>query len=155
MVLLTRLLLPELKSHSKARILNVSSMAAFNPLPYKTVYPASKAFISAFSRGLNLELKGTTVSVCTVHPGPMTTNANVTTRILLQGSQGKAGLLMASRIASITLKAIRKGHEVIVPGFMNKFSLLLIRIVPYVIRMKVLLPVFRKEIGMQEAPIVI
>ncbi len=153
-VLLTRLLLPELKRHPGAHILNVSSMAAFSPLPFKTVYPATKAFISSFSRSLNQELKGTNVCVSIVHPGPMTTNADVTRRILLQGSSGKAGLLMASEVARISLKAIRKGREMIIPGFMNRFSLLLMRVVPYVIRMRILLPVFRKEITMQESLIV-
>ncbi len=51
MVFLTRLLLPELKRHPSAFILNVSSLAALSPLPFKTVYPASKAFIHHFSQG--------------------------------------------------------------------------------------------------------
>jgi uncharacterized protein (DUF2062 family) len=45
--------LPELMSHKKALILNVASVAAFGPLPYKTIYPASKAYIYSFSRSLS------------------------------------------------------------------------------------------------------
>src|SRR5690606_19466443 len=48
--LLTHQLLPNLKRQEKSYVLNVSSLAAFSPIAYKTVYPASKAFIHSFSR---------------------------------------------------------------------------------------------------------
>lgn len=66
-------------------MLNVSSLAAFSPIGYKTVYPASKAFIHSFSRGLYQELKDTNVFVSVVNPGPMKTNAEVSRRIEEQG----------------------------------------------------------------------
>lgn len=145
--MLTRMLVPELKSHPQAYILNVSSMAAFSPIPYKTVYPASKAFVTSFSRSLNRELKGTSVRVAVVHPGPIMTNPDVTLRIIRQGSAGKIGLLRACEIARIAVDGIRKGKEIIVPGIMNKFNLLLIRIVPQNIRIGVVARVIRREIS--------
>ena len=54
--LLTHQLLPNLKRQPQSYILNVSSIAAFSPVGYKTVYPASKAFVHSFSRGLYAEL---------------------------------------------------------------------------------------------------
>lgn len=83
--LLTHQLLPNLQKSSKAYVLNVSSLAAFSPIGYKTVYPASKAFIHSFSRGLYQELKDTNVFVSVVNPGPMKTNAEVSRRIEEQG----------------------------------------------------------------------
>ncbi|MBB6330581.1 short-subunit dehydrogenase [Chryseobacterium sediminis] len=53
--LITHQLLPNLLRQPKAYILNVSSMAAFSPIGFKTVYPASKSFIHSFSRGLHEE----------------------------------------------------------------------------------------------------
>jgi uncharacterized protein len=144
--MLTRMLIPELKSHPKAFILNISSMAAFSPIPYKTVYPASKAFVTSFSRSLNRELRGTSIRVAAVHPGPILTNPDVTLRIIRQGAAGKVGLLKASEIARIAVNGIRKGKEVIVPGIGNKLSLLLIRIVPEQIRLNVVSKVIRREI---------
>ena len=144
--MLTRMLIPELKSHPKAFILNISSMAAFSPLPYKTVYPASKAFVTSFSRSLNRELRGTSVRVAAVHPGPILTNPDVTLRIIRQGAAGKVGLLRASEIARIAVDGIRRGKEVIVPGIMNKFNLFLIRIVPEQIRLNLVSKVIRREI---------
>ena len=61
--LITHQLLPNLLKQPKAYILNVSSMAAFSPIGFKTVYPATKTFIHSFSRGLHEELKDTTNTV--------------------------------------------------------------------------------------------
>ncbi len=54
-------------------IINISSIASFCPNPRMTVYSASKAYVSAFSRGIGEELKGRGVSVTAVCPGPMGT----------------------------------------------------------------------------------
>jgi uncharacterized protein len=144
--LLTRLMIPELKSHSQSYILNVSSMAAFSPIPFKTVYPASKAFVSNFSRSLSQELKGSSVRVSVVYPGPIATNPDVVRRIMKQGAAGQVGLLPASCIAAICLKSVRHHKEVIVPGIMNKLMLLVIRVVPAWIRLRFLSRVIRREI---------
>lgn len=144
--MLTRLMVPELRSHRRACVLNVSSMAAFSPIPFKTVYPASKAFVYNFSRSLNRELKDTSVRVAVVHPGPILTNPDVTARIIRQGSAGKIGLLMGSEIARIAIDGVNAGREVIIPGFMNKVNLLLIRVVPDGIRLQMLSRVIRREI---------
>src|SRR5690606_15313804 len=75
LAMLTRLLLTNLINQKRAYILNIASLAAFSPMPYKTVYPASKAFVYSFSRGLDAELRGTGVTVSVAHPGGMRTNA--------------------------------------------------------------------------------
>lgn len=55
------------------RIINLSSIASFCPNPRMTVYSASKAFASFFSRGLSEELKPKGITVTAVCPGPMAT----------------------------------------------------------------------------------
>ncbi len=150
--LLTRLLIPELKRHRRSCILNVASMAAFSPIPFKTIYPASKAFIYNFSRSLNAELRGTGVSVAVVHPGPILTNPDVAIRIVRQGFAGRIGLLPASAIARAGLDGIAGGKVVIVPGFMNKFNRLLMKMVPSSVRLQTLARVIYREIE-QERPL--
>ena len=51
-----------------SRILNVASVAAYQPIPYIDVYGASKAFVLSYSRALNRELKGRGVGVTAVSP---------------------------------------------------------------------------------------
>jgi uncharacterized protein len=145
--LMSRLLIPELQRHRQAWILNVSSMAAFSPIPYKTIYPASKAFVYNFSRCLNQELKGTGVSVSVIHPGPILTNPDVIVRIVRQGRAGKIGLLQAGEIARLGIDGVLAGKKVIIPGFMNKFNRFLMSAVPEGIRLGTLSRVIRREIA--------
>jgi len=56
------------------RIINVSSIASFCPNPRMTVYSATKAYVSAFSRGLYEELRPRRITVTAVCPGPMATD---------------------------------------------------------------------------------
>ncbi|MBP6872465.1 MAG: SDR family NAD(P)-dependent oxidoreductase [Bacteroidales bacterium] len=147
--MLTRLLLPELKRHRKALIMNVSSLAAFGPLPYKTIYPASKAFIYSFSRGLSRELHGTGVSVVVVAPGPFISNADVAKRIMKQSFIARLGVLSAREITLKALKGAEKGQNVIIPGIWNRLNRLLMQLVPEDIRLSVLSNVLKRELPLK------
>lgn len=140
-------MLPELKNHPNAYILNVASMASFSPIAYKTVYPASKAFIWSFSRGLYEELKDTGVFVGVIHPGPMRTNPDVIKRINRQGILGKMGLISTDRMAKIAIRQMIKRDSLIIPGYLNKLNWLLIKIVPVWIRLPLLSCVVKREIN--------
>jgi hypothetical protein len=56
-----------------SNIINVSSIASFCPNPRMTVYSSSKAYVSAFTRGLSDELREREIGVTAVCPGPMKT----------------------------------------------------------------------------------
>ncbi len=145
--LLTRIMIPELKMHRRAYILNVSSMAAFSPLPYKTVYPASKAFIYHFTRGLKAELRHTSIRVSVVNPGPIATNADVMRRIQQQGFLGRLTLLPTPVIARIAIRHMMRGKAVIVPGFLNKVNRLLFQIIPSSIRLSMSSHIIQRELN--------
>jgi uncharacterized protein len=138
LVLLTRLLLPNLQRQGKAYILNIASMASFSPMPYKTIYPASKAFVYSFSRGLGAELTGTGVSVSVAHPGGMKTNADVSSRIDNHNRLIRATTLSPERVAQICIRRLLKGRKLIIPGFMNKVSWLLLKIAPLWLRLAIM-----------------
>ncbi|NOR44887.1 MAG: SDR family NAD(P)-dependent oxidoreductase [Candidatus Delongbacteria bacterium] len=70
-VMLTRFTLPYMNSGSY--IINVASSAAYAPLPYFSVYAATKAFLLSFSYSLKEELKSREISVTAVCPGPAST----------------------------------------------------------------------------------
>lgn len=143
--LLTRLLIPHLLKQSRSYILNVSSMAAFTPIAYKTVYPASKAFISSFSLGLREEFAGTGLSVSVLYPGPIMTNSNTRRRIIHQGMKGKLGLLSTSEIARIGLKRTLSRQPVIIPGMMNKLNQYLMWFLPLGFRLRMVSKEVKKE----------
>lgn len=66
-VAMTDICLPYMKKG--ARILNLDSLSAFQPVPYLNVYASTKAFILSYSRSLNQELKPRGIRVMAVNPG--------------------------------------------------------------------------------------
>jgi uncharacterized protein len=145
--LLTQLLLPNLRQQKEAYLLNVSSMAAFSPIAFKTVYPASKSYVRHFSLALREELRGTGVSVSVVYPGPMKTNADVLQRIESQGIKGKIGLLSPVEVASIAIRQMLAGKVNIIPGFANKLNRWLIALLPEGMVIRMVSNAVKKEIG--------
>lgn len=59
--------------NSGSQIINISSIASFAATPRMTVYSATKFFITAFTRSLRYELRGTGINALVVCPGPMDT----------------------------------------------------------------------------------
>lgn len=151
--MITHQLLPTLKARTPAWILNVSSMASFSPIGYKTVYPASKVFIQHFSRGLFEELRGTGVFVSVVHPGPMKTNQDCRTRIHRQGLIGRVGLVAPESLAHRTITRLFKKDSLILVGWMNKINWLLMKTVPIWIRLPLITQVVKREIVTHTHPI--
>jgi short-subunit dehydrogenase len=142
---LVRSFIPNLKEHDKSYILNVSSLAAFNPMPYKTVYSATKAFVYYLSRGLSVELKEAGINVSVLNPGAIPTNAEVCNRIEKIGFFGRLSVVEASKVAELSLNGLIKGKSVIIPGWLNKLSFVLMKIVPTSYHLKITARVFKKE----------
>lgn len=141
--LLTHQLLPNLLKQPQAYILNVSSMAAFSPIGYKTVYPASKTFIHSFSRGLSEELKNTGVVVSVVNPGAMATNEEVCKRIKKLGYIGKLTLLQPEKVAGRCIRQLFRKDRVIM---VNPWSWLVMALLPVWIKLPLLTYNIKKEI---------
>jgi short-subunit dehydrogenase len=122
LVLLTRLLLPELERHPAARILNVSSLGAFHAMPHKAVYAPSKTFVLNFTLALREELRGTGVRVCALCPGGIYTNATIRALIADLGFLARLGSQEPSEVAEYALRRLERGRAVIVPGVINQLT---------------------------------
>lgn len=72
-VALTHAFLPGMLRRRRGAIINVASIAAFQPLPYMAVYGASKAFVVSFSEALRQETRGRGVTIVGLCPGPTDT----------------------------------------------------------------------------------
>jgi short-subunit dehydrogenase len=66
-------ILPAMKSRNEGTIINIASAMAMHTLPVSSVYSGTKAFVLAFSRGLQQELEGTAVKVQVVLPAATAT----------------------------------------------------------------------------------
>lgn len=139
---LTHQLLPNLMKQKQSYILNISSMAAFLPMGYKTVYPASKSFIHSFSLGLYTELKDKNVHVSVAFPGVMKTNGDVTARISSQGFFGKLTLREPEEVADYCLEQLFNKNRVII---LNPIVSTILRILPNWIKLPLLTRAMKKE----------
>lgn len=70
---LTRHLLPGLVASGRGALVNLASIAAYQPLPVQAVYGASKAFVLSFTEALAYETRGTGLRVLALCPGPVDT----------------------------------------------------------------------------------
>ncbi len=70
---LTHRLLPDMIRNNAGIILNVASVAGFQPGPYMAVYYATKAFVLSLSQALAEELRRTNIQVSVLCPGPIKT----------------------------------------------------------------------------------
>ncbi|GAB3004231.1 SDR family oxidoreductase [uncultured Cyclobacterium sp.] len=135
--------LPLLKKQKCAYILNMSSMEANLPLPYKAVYTGSKNFVYAFSLALREELKNGPVKVSVVCPGPVVTNPEGLRRMEAHGSRAKLVVLMPDEVAKIALEGLENGKTIIIPGKINWLLVKISRIFPTAQKMRLLERLFR------------
>lgn len=126
---LTRAILPQMISRKNGRILNVASVAAFQPGPLMAVYYATKAYVLSFSEALSNELQGTGITVTCLCPGPTKTefekNAHLGASKLF-----KRGTMNAQTVVKIALDACMKGKSLVIPGWKNKLGSMAVRFVP-------------------------
>jgi len=120
LVQLTRFFLPEMIEKGWGRILNVASLAAYQPGgPGAAVYYASKSFVLSFNRALSVELKGTGVTATALCPGAMNTGFEI------KGGFSPTRLYRyltsnPKTNAKIGYRAMQKGEMAVVPGMLNK-----------------------------------
>ncbi len=130
---LTKLLLKDMIREGRGKILNVSSVAAFQPGPLMAIYYATKAYILSFSEALANEVKGTGVTVTVLCPGQTKTNFQKITAINSKKKQCKPNFLSAADPAKVALYGYNdmiSGDSKSVPGILNKLLVLLSGLTP-------------------------
>lgn len=114
---LTHAVLPFMVENGAGKILNVASVASFQPVPSMSVYAASKAFVLSLTESLSEELKGTGVSVTALCPG-------ITNTDLVEDLQaGNVPPFLMSSVKDVAKEGFDAvmGREVIrIPGLSNQ-----------------------------------
>ena len=125
--ILTKLYLKDMVKKNKGRILNVSSIFGFMPGPLMSSYYASKAYITSFSRAINMELKmkNINVGISTLCAGAVDTNFNSDLGISFFIPPSSS-----EKVAKYSINKLLKNKEIIVPGIINKFVYVLNKIIP-------------------------
>jgi short-subunit dehydrogenase len=129
LVHLTRLFLPNMIERGEGKILNVASLASFQPGPTMSVYFASKAFVLSFSEAINNEVKDKGVSVTALCPGSTESNFHAVA-MGVPDLVEERNMQTAAEVAEIGYRAMMKGKPVAIPGFKNSFLAFAVRFLP-------------------------
>lgn len=114
---LMRRLIPPMRRQGGGTIVNVSSIAGLAPLPWLTLYSASKAALNYLSDGVRMELRGSGVRIVSVCPGYVKTGFP---EHVLAGEMPPAVArrrrftITAEQCAAAIVRAVERGRRTVV-----------------------------------------
>ncbi len=131
-VRLSRAALPGMIARAQGAIINVSSLAGFIPMPDNVTYCATKAYLNSFSQSLQIELAGTGVQVQALCPGFTYTEFHDTPEYKGYDRSRIPKLLWmsAEEVVESSLRALKHGKVIHIPGWQNRFLAALIQLAP-------------------------
>jgi short-subunit dehydrogenase len=140
--------LPPMVARGRGRILNVASIAAFQPIPGLATYAATKAYVLSLTESLAEELAGKGVAVTALCPGVTATNmvANAEEK---SGGLNLPGFIIGEvdDVAAQGYKACLKGDVICVPGSVNLASTILGRATPKWLLRRIVGAMSRSRLG--------
>ena len=131
---LTKLLLPAMQKQKQGYILNVGSLAGFQPTPLAPLYVATKAFLLSFSESLNNQLEGSGVGVSVLCPGP--TRTQFFGEVDESKISGILGPMDPKLVAQIGYNGLMKKKTIIIPGLINTIAAIAPRFFPRAVVVK-------------------
>lgn len=121
LVEITGAFLPELVARGSGAILNVGSVAGFQPQPSNVTYAATKAFVNSFSEGVHTDLTGTGVSCTVLCPGPVATEFGESAGVdHLEAQLPGAAVQTAAEVARAGIDGMVKGRRTVFPGMVPR-----------------------------------
>ncbi len=140
---LTHATLPGMVERGTGAVLNIASVAGFQPLPGMAVYSGTKAFVQTFSEAVHEELHGTGVSCTVLCPGPVPTEWAE----IADAQQWSVGIAQVSPadVAEAAIDGMLEGKRSVVPGLVPKVMSMGGRFAPR----SVLLPALRLGQGLR------
>lgn len=131
---LTRLYLPAMVQRRRGDILILASTAAFQAVPFNSVYAATKAFDLLFAEGLAEEVRPFGVRVCALCPGPTTTEFQ---EVAQQPNRVSRMPETAEKVARVGLEGLARGKSYIISGAKNRLMMESERLAPrgFVVKM--------------------
>jgi len=128
-IALTKLFLKGMLERNEGEILNVSSLAGFQPGPLMSIYYSTKAFLTSFTEAIARENKGSNVKISVLCPGVVNTNFRKNV-----GAEKEAQINSMNSeprdVAEYGIQAMRKGKVVCLPSFGCRFLSILPRLIP-------------------------
>ncbi len=114
---LTHRYLPKMRRRRQGAIINVSSAAGFQPIPFMATYAATKAFVTSFSEAVAAENRPFGIRVLALCPGRTETNFHANANI--DQEVNAKGIETAEEVVETAIKAIRTDRAKVVSGWTN------------------------------------
>ena len=118
LVALTHRYLPPMREKRSGTIINVSSTAGEQPLPFMAAYAATKAFVTSFSMAIAEENRPYGIQIFALCPGPTKTNffeaGNIDQSLALKAAQ------TAEEVVDVAIAAIGTGRSKVISGWANR-----------------------------------
>lgn len=148
---LTYRVLPGMLERGHGAVINVASVAAFQPVAFMGAYSASKAFVLHFSEALWAEVRDRGVTVTALCPGVTQTDffqvAGVPNWLKKHRSQP------VDQVVRAALKAVERRRQYVIPGWINYLLSLAVRLAPRSLVVKESMKYFRpKNRGTETGP---
>jgi len=128
LIALTHRYLPAMRKRKSGTIINVSSAAGFQPIPFLANYSATKAFVNSFSEAIAEENRPYNIKVLALCPGSTKTNfqkvAGMEDALQVKGQQ------TAEEVVETALNAVKSGRTKVVSGWSNYLVSVLVGFVP-------------------------
>ena len=147
---LTHAALAAMVPRGRGAIINVASMAAFQPIPYNATYAATKAFVLHFSEAIHEEVRRQGVTVTCLCPGPVRTEFQQVAGLDEDGIPAISWMSVDAVVRS-ALSAMRGGRAITVPGAFNVAAVAGTRMAPRILVRRIVASMFRSRATATEA----
>jgi short-subunit dehydrogenase len=122
--------IPPMVERGRGAVLNVASVAAFQPIPRQATYAATKAFVLSFTDALTADLHGTGVTATSLCPGPVPTEFGEAADMDSSLFEIPGVSVSPEDVARSGVEAMDDGKRVAVPGPGTKVTALVGRFAP-------------------------
>jgi short-subunit dehydrogenase len=146
LVRLTHAALGPFCARGHGAVINVSSLAGFQPAPFNATYAASKAFVNSFTQALHEELRGTGVRVQLLCPGFTRTEFQEVAGVDTSDVPGFAWM-EPQAVVDASLAGLRQGELIVIPGAGYKVMGAVLRALPAAVARRVSGIVLRRSLA--------
>ena len=154
---LSHLFIPDMIEKGEGGVINVGSVASLTPVPYSSVYAATKAYVLSLSEGLRYEYRNANISIMALLPGATVSNfGQVATaksdklreRLNKRSKRASGTIFQTSyEVAVECLDGFEQDKQFIIPGKGNRRTALITKLMPRTKVLNIVGNLFKKIAG--------
>ena len=116
-------IVPKMMQRKMGKVVIVSSIAAFTPMPKSALYAAAKSYVTSYGRSLSMEVHKSGVQVCVVCPGYVRTDLHQQAGLThLRERVPKWLWINSDDVVEAALRGLQKNKSVVVPGAIYRLA---------------------------------